>query len=201
MIADDYTALAVLTIAAEDNEDLSFSADTGMAECLVIARKLKQGESPHTRAHFTSLQSRPQGFAHASSIAGSILADSQIRRIEDGPYGGAILKVGEEPTGETITATYGGDNWRAVRLSDCSVAQTSHALSQSSLWLPGSHSSLEVKVAVLSDVGKRGWHDMNLAGSSGPFTKMPPSPTSTYPALWSHNARGKHSWSVRRILS
>ena len=189
MIADDYTALTVLTIAAEDNEDLSFSADTGMAECLVIARKLKQDESAHSRAHFTSLRSRPQGFAHASSIAGSILAGSQVRRIEDGPYGGTTLKVGEEPTGETITATFSGDNWRAVRLSDCSVAQTSHALSQSSLWLPGSHSSLEVRVAALSDVGRRGWHHMNIAGSSGPFTKMPPSPTSTYPALWSHNAK------------
>ena len=189
MIADDYTALAVLTIAADDDDDLSFSADTGMAECLVVARKLKQGESPDNRAHFISLQHKPLGFAHASAIAGSILNGGKIRRIEDGPYGGTALTVGEEPSGETITAPFGRDNWKAVRLSDSSVAQTSYALSDCSLWLPGSRTPLELKVAALSDVGRRGWHDINIAGSAGPFTKAKPSPTSTYPALWSHNAK------------
>ena len=44
MIARDYTELAVLTIAAAGNDDLSFSsAHTDMAECLVIAQQeLKQ---------------------------------------------------------------------------------------------------------------------------------------------------------------
>ena len=34
MLVGNYTELTVLTIAAADNEDLSFSADTGLAECL-----------------------------------------------------------------------------------------------------------------------------------------------------------------------
>ena len=67
MLAADYTDLTVLTIAAADNDDLSFSADTGLAECLVIARKLKCREQPSPRLHFTSLTHRPQGFAHASA--------------------------------------------------------------------------------------------------------------------------------------
>ena len=46
MLADHYTGLTVLTIAAADNDDLSFSSDTGMAECLVIARGLKPDEPP-----------------------------------------------------------------------------------------------------------------------------------------------------------
>ena len=186
MIAREYTELTVLTIAAADNDDLSFSADTGMAECLVIARKLRQNETHDKRAHFTSLQRRPQGFAHASSL---VLDSSRVRRIEDGPYGGTPLVVGEERAGETITASYSGNNWRAVRLSDSSVAQTAYALSQSTLWPPGIASSLELNVATLSDVGRRGWHDINIAGSTGPFTKVPSSPTATYPSLWSHNAK------------
>ena len=189
MIARDYTGLTVLTIAAADNDGLSFSADTGMAECLVIARKLTQDEPPDHRAHFTSLRRRPQGFVHASSLAGSLLDGSQVRQIEDGPYGGTPLMVGEKSAGETITAPYSRDNWGAVRLSDCSVAQTAYALSQSRLWLPGIGSSVELRVAALSDVGRRGWHDINIAGSAGPFTKASPSLTSTYPALWNHNAK------------
>ena len=54
MISRGYADLTVLTIAAADNDELSFSSDTGMAECLVIARRLKPDESPHDRArlHF-----------------------------------------------------------------------------------------------------------------------------------------------------
>ena len=49
MLADHYTGLTLLTIAAADNDDLSFSSDTGMAECLVVARKLKPEKRPKTK--------------------------------------------------------------------------------------------------------------------------------------------------------
>ena len=39
----------VLSIAQPTVNDMSFSSDTGMAECLVIARKLKPDESPNDR--------------------------------------------------------------------------------------------------------------------------------------------------------
>ena len=193
MLADHYTDLTVLTIAAADNDDLSFSSDTGMAECLVIARRLKQGETPDHRTHFTSLSHRPQGFAHASSLAGRLLNGSQVRQIEDGPYGGTPLRIGEQLAGETITALRGadGDSWGAVRLSDHSLAQTAYALSQSKLWLPGSASSVELETALLGDVGNLGLVHRDITGPAprGPFDKAAPSPTATYPALWNHNAR------------
>ena len=190
MVAREYTDLTVLSIAA-NGRDMSFSSDTGMAECLVVARRLKKGELPHDRLLFTSLQRRPQGFAHASLLASGLMDSSQVRRIEDGPYGGELLIVGEDLTGETITAPRGtdGESWGAVRLSDYSLAQVAYSLSQSRLWLPGMTSSVELELAALSDVGRRGWHDINIAGSTGPFVKAPPRPTSNYPALWNHNAK------------
>ena len=191
MLGSHYTDLTVLTIAASDNDDLSFSSDTGMAECLVIARRLKPDETPNDRSRFTSLRRRPQGFADAGSLAQALPGGSVVRRIEDGPYGGTPLVVGEELAGETITVPrdVDGAGWGAVRFADYSLAQTAYALSQCRFWLPGIASALELKVATLSDVGKRGWHDMNIAGSTGPFTKASPSPTSTFPSLWSHNAK------------
>ncbi len=191
MLAHNYTELTVLSIAAADNDDISFSGDTGMAECLVIARRLKPDETPQDRVHFTSLRHRPQGFPHASSLAGGLLVGSPVRRIEDGPYGGTALVVGEKLAGETITAPRDaeGESWGAVRLADYSLAQTAYALSQSKLWFPSAGSSLELKVAELSDIGERGWYHINIVGPTGPFTKAPPSPTATYPALWNHHAK------------
>lgn len=188
MILQDYTTLTVLSLAAADNDDLSFSADTGMAECLVIARKLTLNESADGRARFLSLRSRPLGFAHASSLARRMSSNKQLRCLENGPYGGTPLIIGSESAGEIIDTPHSGDHWGAVRLADCSVAQAAFALSRSKLWLPGESAPVQLKVADLSDIGSRGWYHINLVGPSGPFTKRPPSPTATYPALWNHDA-------------
>ena len=102
MLASDYTDMTILSIAA-NGRDMSFSSDTGMAECLVIARKLRRDQTPQDRVHFTSLRSRPQGFVQASSLVSGLPDSDEVRWIEDGPYGGTPLTVGAERAGETIT--------------------------------------------------------------------------------------------------
>ena len=195
MLVRDYTDMTVVSIAANDR-DMSFSFDTGMAECLVIARKLMVDEQPNDADHFVSLSRRPQGFAYARElVAGCAPDNSQVRQIEDGPYGGTPLMVGGELAGYMITAPR-APVWRAVRLSDYSVAQTAYALNQSSLWLPGYGVPVELKTALLAEVGALGLVDRDITGPvpkpglppRGPFDKVPPSPTATYPSLWNHDA-------------
>ena len=192
MLDRSYTDVTVLSIAANDR-DMSFSSDTGMAECLVIARRLKEDEVPSERPRFTSLRRRPQGFVHASALAARLLDGGEIRSVVDGPFGGTPLLVGEEPTGETITASSGayGKTWGAVRLSDFSLAQTAYRLSESELWLPGSPVPDELKMALLGDVGRTGRVDRDITGPAprGPFDLAKPSHTATYSALWNHNAQ------------
>ena len=128
-LAKDYADLTVLSIAASDNDHLSFSADTGMAECLVVARKLKQSEVTTGRGHFVSLGHRAQRFAHAGSLAMNVSNPERARRVEDGPYGGTALMIGDELAGESMTVPVqtDGASWGAVRLSDLSLAQTAFA--------------------------------------------------------------------------
>ena len=194
-LAENYTDLTVLSIAASDNDHLSFSADTGMAECLVIARKVEQAEAAIERGHFVSLGRRAQGFAHAGALAMNVSNPEQARRIEDGPYGGAALMIGDELAGESMTVPVqaNGASWGAVRLTDLSLAQTAYALAQSKLWLPGSHSALDVKVAPLNKLAELGLVDRDITGPRprGPFDKVAPSPTATYPSLWNHDAKNE----------
>ena len=195
MLASKYTDLTILSIAANGSE-MSFSSDTGMAECLVVARRLKLGESA-TRAdiHCTSLMHRPRGLAQASAIAKEIVVADNVRRLANGPYGGTPLMVGGDSVGEMLIApdSKDGGQWGAVRVSDYSLSQTAYGLSHSRLWLPGSPASLDLKVVPLNLVGNRGIYDMNIAGSSpsAPFTRRNPSETATYPSLWNHNARNE----------
>ncbi len=195
MLADHYTGLSLVTIAAADNDDLSFSSDTGMAECLVIARKLMPDETPQDRTRFTSLHHRPRGLVHASSVVSRLLDGSRARGIEDGPYGATPLTVGDELAGGTITTPRSehGQSWSAVRLSDYSLAQTAYALVHSRLWLPESPASVELKMTSLNRLGNLGTYHLDLIGPAprGPFDKVAPSPTATYPSLWNHNAQNE----------
>ena len=197
MLASDYTDLEVLSIAA-NGKDMSFSSDTGMAECLVVARKTdpnrNSGESrnPHP-ARFISLRNRPPGFAPAAALARNVIAADSIRNIDDGPYGGAYVFIGDDTAGEMLAAPQSndGDNWGSVRLLDCALAQTAHALTQSQLWLPGQPAALDLPVADLGSIGKMGLVHRDITGPAprGPFNKIAPSPTATYPALWNHDAK------------
>ena len=197
LLGQEYTDLTVLSIAA-NGKDMSFSSDTGMAECLVIARKTCVGavrEPPAPRAHFTSLANRPEGFANAALLARGLIDSNGIRNIEDGPYGGSPLMEGDTPAGEVLSAPSrsAGEVWGAVRVSDYSVAQTAAALSNSKLWLPGTSKALDLPILALGEIGSLGLVDRDINGPlpRGPFDKTTPSPTATYPSLWNHNAKNE----------
>ena len=194
LLAKEYTDISVLSIAA-NGRGMSFSSDTGMAECLVIARR---GVRPDARAvgaqnvQFTSLNRRPQKFEHASAIANVMTGAKSIRDIDDGPYGGTQLMVGDKKAGEMLSAPYGkeGAAWAVVRLSDSSLAQTAYALTNSNLWLPGIAEDMELKMKPLGGLARLGLYHLDIIGAPprGPFDKAAASPTATYPALWNHSA-------------
>ena len=194
LIATRYTDVMVVSIAA-NGMNMSFSSDTGMAECLIIGRKLKTNEKGSVRANFFSLRRRPGGFVHALEVSKGVSQSLDVRKIEDGPYGGSLIYFGEELAGAVLNAPIDAyeSGWGAVRIEDASVAQTAHALSNGKLWLPAQLEPQTLPIAQLKDVGHRG-NDHQLfisAAHKGPFTKAEASPTATYPSLWNHNAKNE----------
>ena len=194
LIATDYSDVSIISIAGV-NDGMSFSSDTGMAECLVIGRKAESKAERNGRAAFTSLTTRPRDFAQSFAVSNPIADIGALRRLEDGPFGGEIAHCGTDVSGETIDApiTHFGYGWGAARLSDASLAQTAHALSTGALWLPARSSPNSIPIAKLGDVGSRGLDSQLFISPAhkGPFTKTNPSPTASYPALWNHDAKNE----------
>ena len=200
LIATDYTDVIVVSIAATGS-NMSFSSDTGMAECLVVARKAMENVAtsnvlplPENRGHFISLKRRPQDFAHAAALSSvGLMHAESVRQLEDGPYGGTPLMVGDERAGEILDAPIDSYNygWGAARILDAAVAQTAHALSIGKLWLPAELEALELPITQLNQVGQRGLDSQLFISPAhnGPFTMEAASPTATYFALWNHNAK------------
>ena len=194
LLAREYKDITVVSLASNNRArgGMAFSADTGMGECLIIARKRGHGEKPDGRARFVSLNRRPLSFVDAHAVAQAIQSITAPRRLEDGPYDGTSFDIGATQAGTVLDAPIGdnGEEWGAVRLADCAVAQTAYALQQGRLWLPRQAQSINLPVATLGEVGRIGLNDTNIAGTeAAPFNKAKASPTSTYPALWNHNAQ------------
>ena len=195
MLAGDYTHLSVLSIASAGESEMSFSSDTGMAECLVIARRTK---GANAAGQFMALKARLAGLEHAQALAAQITGEDQTRCIEDGPYGGTPIFFGDDVAAEKLLVSRKPDGaWGAVRIADYSIAQTAYALQDSRLWLPGSRKAIDLHSCPLSQIAELGYVHRDITGPRprGPFDKRPPNPTATYPALWNHDHNKE-----RRIL-
>ena len=194
LIAKHYTDVTIVSIAA-NGLDMSFSSDTDIGECLVIGRRLVQGEEPSGRGTFTSLRNRPITFADAQELSKVMLVGNTIRRLEDGPYGGTPIYKGEAQAGELLDAPIDGvkDGWGAARILDYSVAQVAHSLSTGRLWLPAKTEAQELATTQLNNLGQRGVDHQFFVSTAhkAPFVKATASPTSTYPALWNHDAKSE----------
>ncbi len=194
-LATHYDDVIVITIATAKQEDQSFSADTGMAETLVIGRRGSKGNS--RRGTFVSLKQRPNNEMEAVVIAraiSEIAFNGCMRRLEDGPYGGETLVVGEQHLGEIIEAPLDSDlPWSAVGISDYSVVQSARELSNGLLWLPRmtKQDALVVPVVSVGEIAQTGMSDKDIVGSGErtPFDRhRTTSSVPTYPMLWSHDA-------------
>ena len=197
LVTAHYEDLIFVTNAGVGGADVSFSADTDIAECLVIGRKTN---TPSKRASFITLNERPDSTISGTNIATQIrnaITHNQLRKIEDGPVGGTPILLGNELVGNGLSAAIGA-GWNLARVRDLSLAQTAYQLTLGKLWLPGTKKSevLELSVSTMAKIGEIGPYHADINGRTsnggirGPFDVInrQPNNTPTYPVLWSHDA-------------
>ena len=171
LIASNYRDVTVLTIAAARQDDRSFSADTGMAETMIVCRE--SSNAPGRRGLFVSLRHRPDSEMEATEIARTIHATvegSTVRSLEDGPFGGSPLFVGDERMGEVVNAPLSRDApWSAVGIADFSVVQTAFQLANGLLWLPRMHErdGVPLPISTVSPEGELGKGHAVIVGRQG----------------------------------
>ena len=198
---DNYSSIIVVTIAGEGSHARSFSADTGMAECLIVAKK-ERASTAERRAIFIVLNNQPQDTLQGEQIAQVVsqaIADGNIRRLEDGPLGGTRILIGNTFHGEALSCpipTSGA--WQMVGIKDVTLAQTAHQMTQGRLWVEGmpAREAIELPIASVGDVSTRiGPHHLDLSGAQikgdglpqGPFEVISGLPDgAAYPCLWKH---------------
>ena len=72
LLESEYEDLAVITVASYGQRDRAFSADTGMAEALVVATKCRVGHEGHEDTLFVNLYHRPRSLVEAIEMARTV---------------------------------------------------------------------------------------------------------------------------------
>jgi hypothetical protein len=202
LLRKSYDDLILVSIAGSKDNDLSFSADTGMGECLVIGRKIGQGNR-WARATFVVLNERPSSTMTGSITAAQIrrLQESKLRKLEDGPVGGSLFHFGDDVIGYAIDAPLPEEGpWNLARIKDGTLAQVAYQMTGGGLiWLPGKtkKNAVPVSIVPVSGIGKVGPYHMDVNGNTpdggirGPFKieALKPNAAPTYPILWAHDAK------------
>ena len=188
MWATEYHNVVVITMAQAKAQESAFSADTGMAECIVVAMK---GVDENTgRGKFVCLNQRPQGMLEAIEIANRINKSNNTRKLEDVPDGGDIINIGSTSIGQMLDSPINdGVAWIATRARSMALLQTAHRIRNGKLHLPMSREAIPIHMCQVQDIAKIGSAD-SFRKKDGAFVMIEGcQPNSDgYDALWKVNA-------------
>ena len=178
-----YHDVTVVTIADAKTENCAFSADTDMAECLVIAVKGRTGNTG--RGTFVCLHHRPNGHLEAVEIAKRIQRLRDVRRFEDPPISGDPIKVGDEIVGSALNCPL-KEIWSTSRIKELALIQSAYHLANGRVWLPGLRDPLEIPISPVGEISTIGFDHRTIKDPSwGAFDiEMGCSDTDSYPGLW-----------------
>ena len=186
-----YENIVIVSIAAVGTAERAFSADTGMAEVLVVATNKDTSRRKTSRtALFVNLLQRPQTILEAAMIARS------VQQIPDDPIFGQItLGSGVGTRGCYIRSTLNDTGCAGLR--EVGVAQAVIGLNQGELRLPRRPDATQLPLVDLQKLGNRGLLDRDINGKEiigerltrGPFDiNKGDREFATWPALWGHEA-------------
>ncbi len=179
-------------ITSHDPKLRSMSFDTGIAETLLVARRLKDGESPSGRGRFVNLWRAPYQETDALAIAKALNAASAhpALRADGPPAGGSPLIIGGEQWGEVLNGPVGDGPWKASLWKYGVTGQYAAALERGELWTgDGLRVAAHIPVAALGEVCNVGPQDRQIYGTLGRFDAHRGwDEWAQFSALWAHSA-------------
>ncbi|MDE0469536.1 MAG: hypothetical protein OYL97_21020 [Candidatus Poribacteria bacterium] len=184
MWANEYHNVVVITMAQAKAEDCTFSADTTMAECIIVATK---GIDENTgRGKFICLADKPHSSLESVEIANRVNRSDEARRLEDAPNGGDTINVGNTNNGLMLDCPIKeGVPWIATRARSVALLQMANKLTIGKLHFPMSRETLPIHICQVQDIAKVGSAD-SYREKDGPFIMVEDyEPNSDgYDALW-----------------
>ena len=161
-LAEHYKSIGIVSIAATGSEGQAFSADTGMAECLIVATKRESdNEGDGRKAMFSNVTGRPKSLLEAQVLAKAIRSGEHVFAMQRVPPGNTV--VGSE---SDWPSTIQGSLFdaRLAGVLDGDVAHTVHKLQAGKLHFPRKPEAITIRLVPLREVADRGLYHMDING-------------------------------------
>lgn len=179
-------------VSSHDPDMRSMSYDTGIAETLIVARRLNEGEGPSRRGKFVNLWRAARSETDALALVSAVnsVASRPSLSSDGPPVGGSPLMVGGEQWGEVIEGPVGESAWKAARWKYALIGQFAAAVERGELWTEdGVALAGQVPIAAMAEVCNVGPQHRRIRGSLGVFDGYHGfNEQSQFPALWSLNS-------------
>ena len=189
-----YEDVVVVSIAASGHTDQAFSADTGMAEALVVGTRKRDPDSPSGDALFVNLLRRPRSLAEGGAVARAICDLPSDRR-------SGRFRLGDlAEVGTFVRAPLAEGGCAALR--EPALADAMLSLQKGVLTLPRTADRHAIPVTGLGELGSRGKLHRDISGKHpdgtprGPFDIFVARDMPLYPVLWSHDAKRERTMVV-----
>ncbi|MCY3773648.1 MAG: hypothetical protein OXG98_16705 [Gemmatimonadetes bacterium] len=186
-----------LTSIGQDSE-VSFSADTGMGEVLLVASRRAtpinpqqvQTEDTANPVTYVALRKSPASGTEASGIASAIR--DAVRQ------GASRISIGDDHYGILTRGNW--DEGHCASVVHAELVDTVRNLQDGNLKLPRVPETYSVPTTTLRELGSRGLYHLDINGGDvrrtgeesgyfrGPFDIVHTSDQPTFPALWRHSA-------------
>ena len=179
-------------VSSHDPKHRTMSFDTGIAEALIVARRLGEDEPPPGRGRFVNLWRAIYQETDALALLKALNATSSIplHRSDGPPVGGIPIVIGGEQWGEIVEGAVGKGSWKTARWKQALPGQFASALERGEIWTEdGGRVAGRVPVAVMKEICNVGPQDRQIRGSLGVFVSYHGyNEHAQYSALWSHKA-------------
>ena len=180
----------VVSIANSKENGSAFSADTAMAEVLLIAKRTHGQNETKPTVTYVNLDHRP------GSISEAGIATQIISKLANTVDVGRLYYGTDISFGNFITSLNGFDNFAGI--ADVDVIRTASALYDGDLLLPRQGIVKGVTLMQLKELGVRGLVDRDVDSPEASTSGMPRGPfyrseinttiqSVLYPFLWNHD--------------
>ena len=200
LLAEKFNDIIVVRIAQNKDIDSSFSADTDMAEVIVVARSLKIRERPKGQAYFVNLSERPADKLAAQETAKAI-RKTITGLTKPGTHSEAVI-------GDIAVATVRlervkpTEKWTTVRVANVSLTQVAGEMAEGKLRLPRRKNPAPIPMTLIGEIGRVGPLHRDIASGPrepdrGPFTKHDGADSGTeWPFLWNRDGKNQQAMAV-----
>lgn len=188
LIEDCYENIVVVSIAHHGQKTRAFSADTGMAEVLLICKR-SSNTSSATKVTFVNLSKRPKTVLQAVELSRA------VREISNKAFQTNRIELGNQYFGNYIKSelTNGG----CAGLQSPELAESMISLSKGFMSMPRLPKTIELPITTLTQLGTRGLYHLDIGNENefdsnrSIFRIVEYSSGAPYPALWKHNFKNE----------